>query len=93
MIKAVYQNGVIHPTEPIPDEWVDGQELEIVALPTRDESNLDALDEWYRDLERLAAEIDDDEWEQMDTAIREADRLQKEGMRRAMNIEYPTRNE
>ena len=86
MIKAVYHNGEIHPTEPIPDDWVDGQELEIVALPTRDEADLDAIDEWYRDVERLAAEMDDDDWEQMDAAIREADRLQKEGMRRAMGL-------
>jgi predicted DNA-binding antitoxin AbrB/MazE fold protein len=29
MIKAVYHDGVIHPVDPVPSDWKDGQELQV----------------------------------------------------------------
>lgn len=29
MIKAVYHDGVIHPVDPVPLDWKDGQELHV----------------------------------------------------------------
>jgi predicted DNA-binding antitoxin AbrB/MazE fold protein len=88
VIKAVYENGTIQPMEPIPTEWVEGQELEIVEVSPQEKERLDELDEWYRDVERLAAELDNDpeEWELLDAALREADRIEKERRRREMGL-------
>ena len=53
MIKAILKNGAIKPLDPIPADWVDGQELvveESAATPTERE-----LREWDQEIEALGA--------------------------------------
>ena len=51
MIKAVYQDGVIRPIDPVPPDWTDGRELQV------QETNVSHVDaELRRRFESLAAQ-------------------------------------
>lgn len=89
MIKAVYEDGRIVPTDPVPAEWHDGQELEIAEVPGEDvdeSERLRRIDEWYRDIERLAQELDEEDFRRIEETLREADVIAKEQVRREMGI-------
>lgn len=85
MIRAVAENGLIRPLEPMPPEWRDGRrltvEVDVAAEP-------DDLDSWYRTLQELgAAEYGPGEREVFDETLREADEQAKAMVRREMGLD------
>jgi hypothetical protein len=85
VIKARLQNGVIVPLEPLPAEWSDGTPLSVSAAGA--EKGPEGFEEWARELERLAASLDDPEdWARFDAAIAEADEADKTIVRREMGL-------
>ena len=83
MIRAVVKNGVIQPIDPLPSDWNDGQ---TVVVEQQDETT-DTLENWTRDMNALTAELDDpDEWQRIEVALAEADRMAKTQVRREMGL-------
>jgi hypothetical protein len=84
MLRVVVRNGVLVPLEPLPQEWAEGQELEIPhddALSGGAEETADDKARWAA-LEQAASEITVDEFQQMQAALEEADGRAKDWMRR-----------
>jgi hypothetical protein len=82
MIRAVVQNGLIFPLEPLPVDWIEGR---IVVVENPESGAADDLDEWYRELERLGpAQYEPGEREQVRILMAEADAHAKELVRREM---------
>ena len=71
MPKAVLKDGSIIPLEPLPTNWVEGQELSVEASDTFDEED-QVIDAWYRELQAMVAENDPKDFESVEQAIREA---------------------
>ena len=83
MIRAVIKNGVIQPTEPLPDNWNEGRTVVVEEL----DETADMLEEWANDMNALTAELDDaEEWRQIDSALAEADRHAKSYVRQEMGL-------
>jgi hypothetical protein len=86
MIRAVVQNGIIHPLDPLPREWSDGQEVVVTDAP-RELDDREAPDNWLEEMAALTAELNDpQEWEQIEAALAEADRQSKAVVRREMGL-------
>jgi len=84
MIRAVVQNGLIHPLDPLPDAWFEGHE---VIVEDAGSSSIEDLDEWYRELQRLGpAHYEAGEWERVQTILNEADDQAKAVVRREMGL-------
>ena len=80
MIRAVVRNGVIHPLDSIPREWVDG--FHVIVEDAASASN-EELDAWYAELKKLgAAEFEPGEEEHMQAIMVEADEQAKAFCRR-----------
>ncbi len=61
MIRAVVQNGMIRPLDPIPPDWTEGHEL---VVEDASASSVEDLDAWYRELQELGpAEYEPGEWD------------------------------
>jgi molybdopterin converting factor small subunit len=57
-MKAVLQNGVIYPREPLPKDWSDGTELQVEkSLPTNGD-RAEELDQWMAKVQASANEVD-----------------------------------
>jgi hypothetical protein len=64
MIRPVVQNGKILPIDPMPPEWVEGQQ---VIVEDANSAPLEDLEEWYRELKELgSAQYDPGEHETED---------------------------
>jgi len=50
MIRAVVQNGLIRPLEPLPAEWTEGRR---VVVEDADSTSVEDLEGWCRELQRL----------------------------------------
>jgi len=85
MPKAVLKNGVIYPIEPLPLEWGEGRDLRVEDAQQPNDSP-EALDEWSRQLEALAALIDPKDVERLEQALVEADRQAKEQVLREAGL-------
>jgi hypothetical protein len=83
MIRAIVCDGKIHPVEPLPPSWEDGQPVEVQAAP----SEADEFDDAMREIKRLSQQIDDEDWQRMRTALEEADRQAKELVRKQMGLD------
>jgi hypothetical protein len=84
MIRAIVQNGLICPLEPLPAEWNEGRQ---VIVEDADGSSVDELDGWYRELQRLDPTDDEaDEWPQVQAVLNEADEQAKAAVRREMGL-------
>ena len=82
MIRAVVQNGLIRPLDPLPIEWAEGR---VVVVEDAEPGISDDLDEWYRELNRLGpAQYDPVERERIRAMLAEADAQAKELVRREM---------
>jgi hypothetical protein len=84
MIKAILKNGSIHPLDPIPPDWVDGQELvveESEAAPTERE-----LFEWDQEIETLARKVPPEEHRRVLDAIAEHEAASKDAVRREWGL-------
>jgi predicted DNA-binding antitoxin AbrB/MazE fold protein len=78
MIRAVFRDGVIQPLDPVPTDWRNGQELQVRELESGPVESAEELDAWYRELEALAAELNDpEEWERLEARLSEADQQAK----------------
>jgi hypothetical protein len=71
MPKAILKNGSIMPTEPLPPEWKEGQELSVEALPVDDEDELD-IGEWLQQLEEMVARNDPADMAAIERSIQES---------------------
>ena len=83
MPRAVLKNGLIYPVEPLPPEWVEGQELEVQEVP---DGTQDGLEQWYQELEAMAAQNDKEDFARLKAALKEAHDVAKEQMRREMGL-------
>jgi hypothetical protein len=86
IIRAMVKNGLLQPLEPLPADWAEGRTLEIDGYlePVDDERE---LEEWYRDMAELTAELDDPEdWQRFEETLAEQDRMAKEQVRREMGL-------
>ncbi len=84
MIRAVVQNGLIRPIEPLPAEWNEGRQ---VIVEDADFTSVAELEEWYRELQRLGpAEYEPGEWQQVQAVLNEADEQAKDLVRREVGL-------
>ena len=84
-MKAVLKNGLIHPQEPVPEDWSEGTEVEVEKLysPTAG----DALDEWFAELEAGCSQMDPEDEKRLHDAINEIRAQEKELERRKAALE------
>jgi hypothetical protein len=84
MIRAIVQNGQIHPLDPLPADWTEGRQ---VIIEDADSTPTDDLEAWYRELQELGpAQYEPGEWEQVQATLAEADELAKAVVRRQMGL-------
>ena len=83
MIRAILKNGILQPLDPPPDAWRDGRELNV----EEGEPPATDLDAWYRELEAAIARLDDQDFQRMDAALRQADEHAKAIVRREMGLD------
>ena len=74
MPRAVLKNGLIYPVEPLPPEWAEGQELEVQEVQNGTPSG---LEQWYQELEAMAAQNDEEDFARLKAALKEAHDLAK----------------
>jgi hypothetical protein len=79
-IKAVLRQGMIQPTEPLPSEWVDGQEL-VVKEPQVDPSGIE-ITQWAQELDAATAQIPAEEHDRFLQALEQIERESKEAVRK-----------
>ena len=85
MIHAIFKDGQIQPVDEIPDGWREGQELIVEESgPSDDPAEIAS---WYEELQRLAAEVPDEDHDRVLAALEEQKRVGKEMMRREMGFE------
>jgi hypothetical protein len=74
MNRAVVRNGVVQPLEPLPADWNDGRQ---VVVEEMEPCTLEAgeVDRWSSEMSDLTAALNDaEEWQEIETALAEADR-------------------
>jgi len=86
MVKGVLTHGSIRPTEALPTEWHDGQQLRIEKVDS-DTVTSEQIDEDFAALNALCAAGDPADDEVLERALAEADRQAKEIVRRQMGLE------
>jgi len=72
MIKAILRDGRVQPLEPLPLDWVDGQELEIE--PPASEGQEVQPREWAQDLEAASARLPAEEHDRFQNALSDIER-------------------
>ena len=84
-MKAVLKNGLIHPQEPVPEDWSEGTEVEVEKLysPTKG----DALDQWYAELEAGCAQMDPEDDKVLEQAIADIRQQEKDLARKKAALE------
>jgi hypothetical protein len=82
-IRGILKQGVIQPTDPLPPEWSDGQELVIEGPAISDEA---AVDEWSRELQSATAQIPAEEHDRFIRALDEIERESKDAVRRERGL-------
>jgi hypothetical protein len=85
MPRAVVKNGVIVPIDPLPQEWADGRELWVEDSKQSHENN-QSLDEWIREVEESATQVDQKDWEEMQSTLDVMHNEAKEQVRREMGL-------
>lgn len=84
MIRAIIQDGQIHPLHPLPAEWSEGHQ---VIVEDAEPAQPDDLEEWYRELQELGpAQFEPGEWERVQATLAEADTMAKALVRREMGL-------
>ena len=84
MPRAVLKNGVILPLEPLPPNWLDGQELSVESAPI-DEDDQD-FERWMSELNALIAENDPSDLDRVEKSIKAADDQAKALVRKEMGL-------
>jgi hypothetical protein len=86
-MRAILRNGLIHPQEPLPEDWSDGTELEVEkAAPSAHAANDDALDRWFAEVEEIASQGDPEDDKRLEIAIQEVRQQQKELARKKLGF-------
>lgn len=83
-IKAVLRQGVIQPIEPLPADWVEGQEL-VVEEP-RDERADAEIGQWAREMDAAVARIPADEHDRFLEALDGIERESKDAVRKEWGV-------
>jgi hypothetical protein len=87
MIRAVVNNGVITPLEPLPRDWQNGREVLVDAAEEQAPTSTEDMDKWSQDMTALTAGLNDlGEWQAIEAALAEADRQNKDLVRREMGL-------
>lgn len=73
----------MQPFDPPPAEWRDGRELHV----EEGEPIADDLEAWYRNVEALVAQLDPDDYQRTEAALRQADEQAKAVVRREMGLD------
>ncbi|QOV87291.1 hypothetical protein [Humisphaera borealis] len=84
-IRAIVKDGQIQPVEPIPFDWVEGQELTIEAgerILTAQE-----LDEWEAEMDRLVSKLPVQDHLQLKALMEEVEVDSKRSTRREWGLE------
>jgi hypothetical protein len=85
MIRAILQNGPIHPLDPIPSEWTEGRQ---VIVEDAFAASSGDLEEWYCELQGLGpAQYEPGEFDRVQSILKEADALAKDAVRRQTGLE------
>ena len=87
MIRAVLNHDAIQALDPLPPDWVDGQELWIEPAASAQPSRAEDIDRWYRELESLCASADPEDDHRLQFALAEAHEKAKAMVRRDMGLE------
>ena len=85
MLKAVVSRGEIHPLEPLPADWQEGQPLRIEKADDG-EMPVEEIDRDFAVLETLCRTGEPVDEEQLERALQEARRQAKEQVRRHMGL-------
>ena len=83
-IKAVLRHGVIQPVEPLPPDWVEGQEL-VVEEPKADRADTE-ISQWAQEMDAAAAQIPADEHDRFLQALDEIEQESKEHVRKQWGL-------
>jgi hypothetical protein len=86
MIRGIIKNGLIHPLDPLPEEWSEGREVVVEEAEEEQPESPEEFDRWYEEMERLAADVDPQDIDRIMTALAEADVQAKEFVRREMGL-------
>jgi hypothetical protein len=87
MIRAMVKDGIIQPLEPLPPEWQNGHEVAVGDVAEQQGNGADDFDRWAEEMNRLTAQLNDPmEWEQIEAVLAEADRQNKNLVRREMGL-------
>ena len=78
-IKAILRDGQIQPLEPLPLDWVDGQELQIE--PPDSDGPQAEIRAWEMDLEAAAARLPAEDHDRFQRALGEIEHESKEAVR------------
>jgi hypothetical protein len=85
MIRAIVENGVIRPLDPLPASWCEGHE---VLVDDAGSEFVEDLDEWYRELQTLGPAVyEPGEKERVRETLNEADDQAKTLVRRDMGLD------
>lgn len=84
MIRAIIENGQIHPLDPLPANWTEGR---TVIVEEADSTGTVDLEEWSRELQELGpAQYEPGEWERVQTTLDEADEQARAAVRRQLGL-------
>jgi predicted DNA-binding antitoxin AbrB/MazE fold protein len=84
MIRAIVENGVIRPLEPLPPSWSEGHEVRVEDAQS---GSAEDLETWYRELQSLGPAVyEPGERERVEAVLREADEGAKAMVRREMGL-------
>jgi hypothetical protein len=84
MIRAILENGLIRPAEPIPPDWQDGQELVVDRRgSTSDPAD---IDRWAREMDEGAQAITAEDAVAFERALVDVERESKDAVRREWGL-------
>jgi hypothetical protein len=84
MIRALFKNGRIVPTDPLPPDWAEGQELLVDSMPPSDDPG--DIDRWARQLDEGATALPADDVAAFERLLHEVERQSKESVRREWGL-------
>ena len=88
MVRAVLRDGLFHPLDAIPADWVPGQQLRVEEFDAEPAIQSGDLDQWLRDLNEATSQLDNaEEWAVIEQDLAEADRQAKDHTRREMGLQ------
>jgi hypothetical protein len=85
MVRAVVTGGEIHPLDPLPPDWQEGQRLHVEKAEENETPIVD-IDKDFAVLAAMCQESDPADEEQLERALAEARRHAKDQVRRQMGL-------